>query len=366
MKYLRENNVSHFDLKPQNLMLCKTHSAGHSCIYTLKIGDFGFAQHLSLGEENSTIKGSPLYMAPEILLKKCYDPSADLWSIGVILYECLFGKAPYSSKTLQELLDKIVNQQRIEIPKHSKISKECEDLLTRLLQHDPKTRISFEDFFNHEFIDLKHAPNDENFERAIQIFSRAVEADTMQNYADAYHLYCDGLQYFVPLIDEEPDAQKRVALKGRARSYMERAEVIKQAFWRVQNTGEFSRQNSDPQPSTDSIQEALIPSHLYQTLYKSSASSPHIQSGLEIGRQAELYEFEKKLELALETYKSSLSVLVPLLQQEPKGRRKDLLAKQIDFWMKEAEAIKSFIIAQKNVEKDEKENHSKIPNCIMS
>lgn len=100
-------------------------------------------------------------MAPEILLKNRYDAKADLWSIGVILYECLFGKAPYSSKTLQELLEKIKRKQKIDIPKNSKISQECEDLLSRLLNHCPEKRISFEDFFNHDFLDLKHAPSDD-------------------------------------------------------------------------------------------------------------------------------------------------------------------------------------------------------------
>lgn len=95
MKYLRNNNVSHFDLKPQNLLLTRP---SLSSTYLLKICDFGFAQHLLMDEENETVKGSPLYMAPEIILKRKYDPRADLWSIGVILYECLFGKAPYSSR----------------------------------------------------------------------------------------------------------------------------------------------------------------------------------------------------------------------------------------------------------------------------
>lgn len=169
-------------------------------------------------------------MAPEILLKHRYEASADLWSIGVILYECLFGKAPYSSKTLQELLDKIKNLQKIETPKHSKISVECEDLLKRLLQHDPSKRISFEDFFDHDFIDLKHAPNDENFEIALQLVTEAVEEDTKQNYEQAYYLYCESLQYFVPLIEAETDATKKVALRSRTQTYLNRAEEIKHSL----------------------------------------------------------------------------------------------------------------------------------------
>lgn len=99
-------------------------------------------------------------MAPEILLKHCYNPSADLWSVGVILYECIFGCAPYSSKSLDELLNKIKTKQKIVIAPTAKISMECRDLINRLLVHDPEQRITFPDFFDHQFLDLKHEAND--------------------------------------------------------------------------------------------------------------------------------------------------------------------------------------------------------------
>lgn len=100
-------------------------------------------------------------MAPEILLKHCYSPSADLWSIGVILYECLFGRAPYSSKTLDELLQKIKVKQKIIISSTAAISSDCRDILTRLLIHEPEQRISFQQFFDHPFLDLNHDASDE-------------------------------------------------------------------------------------------------------------------------------------------------------------------------------------------------------------
>lgn len=111
-----------------------------------------FAQHISLSEESNVIKGSPLYMAPEILLNHSYNPSADLWSIGVILYECLYGFAPYSSKTTEELLSKIKSKKKIVIPSDTKISPICRDLMNRLLVHDPKRRLNFLEFFSHDFV----------------------------------------------------------------------------------------------------------------------------------------------------------------------------------------------------------------------
>lgn len=375
MKYLRANNVSHFDLKPQNLLLTRPNS---SSTFVLKICDFGFAQHLSMDEENSTVKGSPLYMAPEIILHRKYDPRADLWSIGVILYECLFGKAPYSSRSIEELMDKVKSLQKIEIPSNAKISPECEDLLTRLLQHDPNNRITFEEFFNHDFVDLKHAPTDENMEKAIEIVTRAVEEDSKQNYSKAYHLYCEGLTYFVPLIDAESGA-KKTALRASAVSYLRRAEEIKHSimFPDQQKQQEDCDAPDLPQTSAQvqpqkapllSVKEALKPSCQFKTLFQKCYSHPQLRNGLEIAQQAEYYAFERKLEASLETYKRALGILVPLLNEEVDGERKKLLHKQILDWMKEAESIKSIVQAQENIKDstDETSHSAETKHCVIS
>lgn len=66
-------------------------------------------------ERRNTLRGSPLYMAPEMLLLQDYDATVDLWSVGVIMYECLFGKAPYSSSNVLELTEKIKAQKIIDV-----------------------------------------------------------------------------------------------------------------------------------------------------------------------------------------------------------------------------------------------------------
>ena len=85
------------DLKPSNILLSSPRKP------VLKLADFGFAQHFSDEETATKIKGSPLYMAPEMLLKRKYDAKVDIWSVGIILYEALFGKAPYKSETIEEV-----------------------------------------------------------------------------------------------------------------------------------------------------------------------------------------------------------------------------------------------------------------------
>uniref|UniRef100_A0A336MW35 Serine/threonine-protein kinase ULK3 n=1 Tax=Culicoides sonorensis TaxID=179676 RepID=A0A336MW35_CULSO len=349
MQYMRSHEVSHFDLKPQNLLLCREPGR-----YVLKIGDFGFAQHLKLGQENTMIKGSLLYMAPEILLRETYDCTADLWSIGVIFYECLFGRAPYRSATVHELLEKVRSKQKIEFPVHTKISNECEHLLRQLLRHNPKQRITFEDFFNHEFIDLKHLPSEQNLTKAIEIFTKAVSEDKEGNYSEAYELYCDGLKYFTPIVNEESNATKRRAMRNQANAYVKRAEEIRsflknppqnkpQSVETLQDSISASASQANQFKRLTSIDNVLEPGIRFQTLYNNCKSSPAICHALDIGRQAELYAHEKNFTTALDSFQSALGGLVPLLQKEPKGPRRDMLHSQIQEWMSEAENIKSFL-----------------------
>ena len=180
LQYMREQNVSHLDLKPSNILL-KSRK-----LEVLKIGDFGLAQHMPEEDTNSTIKGSPLYMAPEIVLRRQYDAKVDLWSVGVILYECLFGKAPYSSKTMDELIEKIKKDKPIEIPYGTNITSECRDLLVKCLERDVSKRIDFESFFSHPFVDLEHKPGPETMHKATELLKMAVNFDECKEYEPAY------------------------------------------------------------------------------------------------------------------------------------------------------------------------------------
>uniref|UniRef100_A0AAX7SZS4 non-specific serine/threonine protein kinase n=1 Tax=Astatotilapia calliptera TaxID=8154 RepID=A0AAX7SZS4_ASTCA len=100
MRVLQSKGIIHRDLKPQNILLsyppgCKSHS-NNTCI---KIADFGFARYLQNNMMAATLCGSPMYMAPEVIMSQNYDAKADLWSIGTIVFQCLTGKAPFQKLT---------------------------------------------------------------------------------------------------------------------------------------------------------------------------------------------------------------------------------------------------------------------------
>ncbi|XP_015120414.1 serine/threonine-protein kinase ULK3 [Diachasma alloeum] len=361
LRYLRSHNVCHMDLKPQNLLLTR------KPVLTLKVGDFGFAQYLSTSESKFAIRGSPLYMAPEILLRHEYDARVDLWSVGVIMYECLFGKAPYSSSSLEELAEKIKSCKPIEIPKGCYVSPECKNLLMSLLKHDPNERLSFDDFFAHEFLDLAYAPIEENNEKAITLIQSAVKADTEGNIQEAFHLYCEALRYFIPQLTNEADHNKKKHLRMRVNEYINRAEKLKLMCMESSSLTESNSQNNDKLRQLCStgrrgiLQSTSLP---YQELRILSKSTTDMASALEMGEVGEQYLAERNYDLALEKLKACLGMLVPLINKEPPGRRRELLNQQIQIWMKQAESTKG-LLATKAVNDSPRESKHPQDQCLL-
>ncbi|CAF4060622.1 unnamed protein product, partial [Rotaria magnacalcarata] len=151
LKLLNEKGISHMDLKPENIILTSSDRP------ILKVADFGVAKHIEK-QGSQSIRGTLTHMAPEILSSSPYNNRVDLWSVGALLFECLFGRPPFSFKTVNELIDQIKSNIPIEISNDARISPECRLLLENLLQRDPNKRISFPDLFLHPFISNDLSP----------------------------------------------------------------------------------------------------------------------------------------------------------------------------------------------------------------
>ena len=327
LRFLRSKNIAHMDLKPQNILI----SLNNPRITgpALKLGDFGFAQYFTSDETKSAMRGSPLYMAPEMVLTKRYDAKVDLWSVGVILYECLFGKAPYKSDTLEELLIKIKSEQPIVIPRGVGISDSCRDLLARCLERDPVKRIDYDDFFAHEFLDLEHLPSEESHAKAVQLIDEAVQLDNDGKLQDALVIYKSALEYLIPMVLSERNATTKLALQKKSDQYMNRAEAIKV---------ELGLKPSYMSTASDKL--LLRSNSKTDELLRLSRNTPPLYSALEIAQSAELYDQEGQTDVAFDKYQTSLGLLLPLLGKEHKGDRKNLLSQEIKRWMTRAETIK--------------------------
>ncbi|KAL2146052.1 hypothetical protein VTI28DRAFT_5391 [Corynascus sepedonium] len=175
IKFLREANLIHRDVKPQNLLLLPspqfreankmqkqilsashdslTPAAGLPSLPMLKLADFGFARVLPSTSLAETLCGSPLYMAPEILRYERYDAKADLWSVGTVLFEMATGRPPFRAGNHVELLRKIeASEDVIRFSRDCLVSSDIKGLIRALLKRNPVERISFEDYFAHPVI----------------------------------------------------------------------------------------------------------------------------------------------------------------------------------------------------------------------
>lgn len=138
--YCHHLHIVHRDLKPENIIFNEDYSV-------LKLTDFGFSNEFCPGEKLMTYCGSWKYSAPEILLQEEYDPPAvDVWSLGVMLFQMVAGRLPFSEVNQSETLTKIMDGS-YEMPEE--ISADLQDLLSRMIVVDPKDRITVDEVLAH-------------------------------------------------------------------------------------------------------------------------------------------------------------------------------------------------------------------------
>ncbi|KAL0965298.1 hypothetical protein UPYG_G00279420 [Umbra pygmaea] len=149
LAFLHDRGIVYRDLKPENIML---DHRGYA-----KLVDFGFAKKVGLGQKTWTFCGTPEYLAPEIILNKGHDISADCWSLGILIYELLNGSPPFSAPDPMNTYNIILRGiDMVEFPK--KISKSAANLIKRLCRDSPSDRLGnqrkgFKDIQKHKWFE---------------------------------------------------------------------------------------------------------------------------------------------------------------------------------------------------------------------
>lgn len=129
--YCHQKGVIHRDLKLENVLISNLE------FMKIKVVDFGISGYCKDNSSEKTDAGTLKYMPPELHSGEYINASQamDVWAIGIMLYAMLFGHVPFTGQTQAEVKDAVCNN-KLKFPKDKELSKECEEILTGMLEKD--------------------------------------------------------------------------------------------------------------------------------------------------------------------------------------------------------------------------------------
>ena len=139
--------IIHRDIKPENILIDEKMRA--------KLSDFGWSNYLKGNYKRTTICGTPIYLAPEIINNTGHDEKIDIWCVGVLMFELMTGQAPWKGEDVHTVKNNI-SQLKINWPKN--MDKDARDLISKILRYMPEERPSLRTILMHPFF-TKYYPN---------------------------------------------------------------------------------------------------------------------------------------------------------------------------------------------------------------
>ncbi|CAM0952394.1 unnamed protein product [Alopecurus aequalis] len=175
VQLFHDNGVMHRDLKPENFLF-----ASKAEDSPLKAIDFGLSVFFKPGDRFTEVVGSGIYMAPEVLMRS-YGPEADVWSAGVILYILLCGVPPFWGDTDERIAESIIRGEiNFEREPWPKVSHTAKDLVKKMLDPNPSTRLTANQVFEHPW--LKNADKAPNVSLGELVRSRLKQFSSMNKF----------------------------------------------------------------------------------------------------------------------------------------------------------------------------------------
>ena len=129
--HLHNKNYIYRDLKLENLLLDEKGYA--------MLTDFGLAKFIKAEEKALTFCGTPEYLSPEVILGKGHNRPTDWWSLGILIYEMIFGLPPFYNSNMQAMYRKIIREEVVFKP-GVPVSANAKDIILKLLDKNPEKR----------------------------------------------------------------------------------------------------------------------------------------------------------------------------------------------------------------------------------
>lgn len=140
LEYIHNKGIIHRDIKSNNVLLYDDN--------TIKICDFGLSKRVENTKKNKC--GTPNYMPPEVLNGEDHTPMSDIWSLGVMLYYMIIGKAPFETSSIKETYFRI-KRLVYYFPDNANISNTSKDLIRKIMRINPDSRLTIDQIRQHKF-----------------------------------------------------------------------------------------------------------------------------------------------------------------------------------------------------------------------
>ncbi|OMJ92467.1 hypothetical protein SteCoe_4809 [Stentor coeruleus] len=146
LEYLHSLKIIHRDLKPQNILLCDN--------WVVKIGDFGQAQEFGDDDMQTSTVGTYFFFPPESCNPENSSFSgraADVWALGITLYALVYRCLPFWAQSLAGIFE-VIQQQVIQFPQSHLVDEDLRDIMVRILDKNPQTRIKMHELIQHPWL----------------------------------------------------------------------------------------------------------------------------------------------------------------------------------------------------------------------
>jgi serine/threonine protein kinase len=149
-KRSREKKIIRKDLKPKNILISLNKL--DKCL--IKLSDYGISKFIDFNDsKEETFYGSIYTMSPEVIEngEEKLTEKSEIWSLGVTIYYLLFREYPFNGKTEVELFEDIISKKKLKITNNILL----DDLISKMLIFNDNERISWNEYFNHNFFKIK-------------------------------------------------------------------------------------------------------------------------------------------------------------------------------------------------------------------
>lgn len=183
INYCHTRGIVHRDLKLENVIFRDPIESEKPDLQELfvKVIDFGIAGVCETGKNDKGDAGSLCYMAPECLKGKAAEsnPAIDVWAIGIMFFSLLQGTLPFYSSD-EETTVKLIKTAPIKFDKNIPVTPMSREIITKMLDRDPSTRLDLMDLMDHEFFTMEDEEYKKMVDTFVEEFHRAKEEQKTQ------------------------------------------------------------------------------------------------------------------------------------------------------------------------------------------